>query len=227
MSYNDFNNDEMIKAQQGVDFEVAGGALPPENSIATVDDKSEMFKKKALSKLESIYSNDIKKILELFKQGKISKPQAEKLKSTLDKFVLVQKDNILAKFSAPVSDKTDSVQDVDDFDIRFFDVPERKEALEFAGKLSPQEAKKLSGLISKIENSAVARYLEQSKNGKDLDLLNNQAKARLSSLAQGGYPAGDSLKKHFTREEIKRMSNKEFAKNEKAIFEQMTKGLLA
>ena len=87
------------------------------------------------------------------------------------------------------------------------------------------EISKISALVEKIENSAVQRFLEKQEHEKTLNSENESAKQRLRANAQNNTSAG--LKNLvFTREQIGKMSGKEFAKHEHAIMEQLKKGLI-
>ncbi len=87
------------------------------------------------------------------------------------------------------------------------------------------EISKISALVEKIENSAVQRFLEKQEHEKALNSVNESAKQRLRANAQNNTSAG--LKNLvFTREQIGKMSGKEFAKHEHAIMEQLKKGLI-
>ena len=83
----------------------------------------------------------------------------------------------------------------------------------------------ISQLIEKLENSAVDRYLKQIAREKTLNDENEIAKKRLRANAQNST-FDDNKNRVFTREQIGKMSGAEFARNEKAIMEQLKKGLI-
>ena len=87
------------------------------------------------------------------------------------------------------------------------------------------EISKISALVEKIENSAIQRYLEKQKHEKALINENETAKQRLRANAQNNN--SDGMKNLvFTREQIGKMSGAEFAKHERAIMDQLKKGLI-
>ena len=87
------------------------------------------------------------------------------------------------------------------------------------------EISKISELVEKIENTAIQRYLEKQEHEKMLNKENESAKQRLRANAQNN--SSDGLKNLvFTREQIGKMSGAEFAKHERAIMDQLKKGLI-
>ena len=87
------------------------------------------------------------------------------------------------------------------------------------------ELSKISALVEKIENTAVERYLKEIEHEKTLKNENETAKQRLRANAQNSV--SDGLKNLvFTREQIGKMSGAEFAKHERAIMDQLKKGLI-
>ncbi len=87
------------------------------------------------------------------------------------------------------------------------------------------ELSKISSLVEKIENSAIERYLREKEHEKTLNSENESAKQRLRANAQNGvYDGAQNLV--FTREQIGKMSGAEFAKHERAIMDQLRKGLI-
>ena len=87
------------------------------------------------------------------------------------------------------------------------------------------ELSKISALVEKIENTAVERYLKELEHEKTLKNENETAKQRLRANAQNSV--SDGLKNLvFTREQIGKMSGAEFAKHERAIMDQLRKGLI-
>ena len=87
------------------------------------------------------------------------------------------------------------------------------------------EISKISALVELIENSAVQRYLEKQEHEKALNNENETAKQKLRANAQNNTSAGVK-NLVFTREQIGKMSGKEFAKHEHAIMDQLKKGLI-
>ncbi len=87
------------------------------------------------------------------------------------------------------------------------------------------EISKISSLVEKIEKSAIDKYLREQEHEKTLNSENELAKQRLRANAQN--TVSDGIKNLvFTREQIGKMSGAEFAKHERAIMDQLRKGLI-
>lgn len=87
------------------------------------------------------------------------------------------------------------------------------------------EILKISSIVENIEKNAIDRYLKEQEHEKTLNDENESAKQRLRANAQNSVYDG-ATNGVFTREKIGKMSGAEFAKNERAIFEQLRKGLI-
>ena len=79
--------------------------------------------------------------------------------------------------------------------------------------------------MEKIEKSAIDKYLREQEHEKTLNSENELAKQRLRANAQN--TVSDGIKNLvFTREQIGKMSGAEFTKHERAIMDQLRKGLI-
>ena len=87
------------------------------------------------------------------------------------------------------------------------------------------EISRISQLIESLEQSAINGYLQNQAHAKSLNDENEAAKQKLRANAQNAN-AADANARVFTREQIGKMSGAEFAKNERAIMEQLRKGLI-
>ena len=87
------------------------------------------------------------------------------------------------------------------------------------------EISKISSLVETIEKTAIDRYLREQEHEKTLNSENETAKQRLRANAQNSTSDGDT-NLVFTREQIGKMSGAEFAKHERAIMDQLRKGLI-
>ncbi len=87
------------------------------------------------------------------------------------------------------------------------------------------EISKISSLMEKLENSAIDRYLKEKEHEKALNSENESAKQRLRANAQNSV-SDVGKNQAFTREQIGKMSGAEFAKYERAIMDQLKKGLI-
>ena len=81
----------------------------------------------------------------------------------------------------------------------------------------------LFALINSIAEQAINKYRQQIEHDKFLNTQNENSKRRLTSNAQNVVTETKSSRT-FTREEIGKMSTKEFLDNEAAIMEQLRKG---
>ena len=111
----------------------------------------------------------------------------------------------------------------------FFNKDGRAEVLEYLKNSGfdgdKDEISLISKMIEKLENGAIDRYLKQSAHEKTLNSENELAKQRLRANAQNSN-FDDVKTRALTREQIGKMSGAEFAKYEKAIMEQLRKGLI-
>lgn len=87
------------------------------------------------------------------------------------------------------------------------------------------EISKISSLVEKLENTAVDRYVREKQHEKTLNSENESAKQRLRANAQNSV-SDVNKERVFTREQIGKMSGAEFAKHERAIMDQLKKGLI-
>lgn len=87
------------------------------------------------------------------------------------------------------------------------------------------EISKISSLVEKIENSAIERFMRTKEHEQTLNSENESAKQKLRANAQNSSSDGTS-NLVYTREQIGKMSGAEFAKHERAIMDQLRKGLI-
>ena len=87
------------------------------------------------------------------------------------------------------------------------------------------ELSKIAKIVEQVEKSAIERYLKKAAHDKNLEKSNSAAKQRLQANAQKSQGDGKS-NLPFTREQIGKMTNAEFLKNESQIMEQLKKGLI-
>lgn len=111
----------------------------------------------------------------------------------------------------------------------FFNKNGRNRVLEYLKKsnsvVDKDEIMQIAELVEALEQSAVDGYLQNQAHEKSINDENKAAKAKLRANAQNSN-AADANARVFTREQIGRMSGAEFAKNEKAIMEQLRNGLI-
>ena len=111
----------------------------------------------------------------------------------------------------------------------FFKQNQRNQVLEYlrnsnAG-VDKDEILRISQMIEALEQGAVQGYLQKQAHAKSLNDESEAAKQRLRANAQNPNAAENNAR-IFTREQIGKMSGAEFAKNERAIMEQLRKGLI-
>jgi len=108
----------------------------------------------------------------------------------------------------------------------FFRYGARSEVLDYlkkSGVVNKDEISRITGLVERIEKSAVENYLRKTRYEKTLNDENKTAKQKLRANAQKMSTSGNT-RGVFTREQIGNMSGAEFAKHERAIMEQLRKG---
>jgi hypothetical protein len=111
----------------------------------------------------------------------------------------------------------------------FFKRDGRAEVFEYLNNydanFDDDEISKISDLVELIEKKAVERYLREIEHEKSLNSENESAKQKLRANAQNSTSEGSS-NVVYTREKIGKMSGAEFTKHERAIMEQLRKGLI-
>lgn len=111
----------------------------------------------------------------------------------------------------------------------FFNQNGRNQVLEYLKNsnsiVDKDEIAKISEMIESLEKSAIEGYLQKQAHEKSLNDENEAAKKKLKANAQKAN-AADANARVFTREQIGKMSGAEFAKNERAIMDQLRKGLI-
>lgn len=189
----------------------------------------------AKNQIEVALKQDFAKIQKLVKVGLINSAQGQNLKKQVlkkafDKLVQaerIKREQIPSQQAMQKTGKT-----IDEFSKSnpdFFSPKGRKEVFDYLKSgnviLGEDEFNKISDVIRLVEKSAIERYLQKAAHEKTLRDSNENAKQRLTANAQK-TSQGVNLYKSFTREQIGKMSAKEFAKYEKAIMEALKKGLI-
>ena len=111
----------------------------------------------------------------------------------------------------------------------FFNQNGRNQVLDYLKNsntvVDKDEIAQISQMIEALEQSAIEGYLQKQAHAKSLNDENEAAKQKLRANAQNSNSA-DANARVFTREQIGKMSGAEFAKKERAIMEQLRKGLI-
>ena len=173
-------------------------------------------------KYKQMAVNDINTINNLVQSGVMTQEQGQNLMNFVTQKAFEKYTSVL---TPPVQEKVQQTSVMPDF----FNRNGRIDVYDYLKNsdvdFDEDEISKISELVEKIENSAVQRFLEKQEHEKALNSENESAKQRLRANAQNNASAG--LKNLvFTREQIGKMSGKEFAKHEHAIMEQLKKGLI-
>lgn len=179
--------------------------------------------------VKRIAEQDLMTIQNLVESGKIDDAQGQYLVNyVLNKaynMVNSQYPRNFRQDSAPA----DGISEFEKEKTDFFKLDGRNQVLEYLKNsnvnFDKDEVSLISQLIEKLENSAVDRYLKQIAREKTLNDENEDAKKRLRANAQNSN-FDDNKNRVFTREQIGKMSGAEFARYEKAIMEQLRKGLI-
>ncbi|MBR6302057.1 hypothetical protein IKR55_04890 [bacterium] len=189
--------------------------------------------------LEQLIGADVNRVQELVQNNVITQEQGQYLYNQLLKkaqlinnYKLAQQSNVSPAIQAEAPDEEDVPEEspMDLFNKErpgFFEASGRGDILNYIKDfdMDKDEIVKIAQLIEALEHSAVDNYLKKSEYEKSLNDENAIAKSRLSAYAQ--KPASDgNMVKVFTREEIGKMSGKEFTQNEDAIMAQLKKGLI-
>ena len=189
--------------------------------------------------LEQLIGADVNRVQELVQNHVITQEQGHYLYNQLlkkaqliNKYKLAQQGNVSAASQTEEPD-VEEIPEESPMDLfnkerpGFFEAAGRGDILNYIKgfDMDKDEIVKIAQLVEALEHSAVDNYLKKSEYEKSLNDENAIAKSRLSAYAQN--PASDgNLVKVFTREEIGKMSGKEFTKNEDAIMAQLKKGLI-
>ena len=179
--------------------------------------------------------NDINMISNLVETGVMTQEQGQNLmnyvtKKAFEKYIASQSSETPNKISALASTIPEQEQKTQNMPMPdFFNKDGRLDVYDYLKNSEIEfdngEISKISDLVEKIENSAIERYLKEKEHEKALNNENEFAKQRLRANAQN--TSSDGLKNLvFTREQIGKMSGAEFAKHERAIMDQLKKGLI-
>lgn len=171
--------------------------------------------------LKQQVSQDIQDIENLVQTGQITQEQGLNLMN----FVTEKAFEMYTKLNEVPKEQTPSLKETPEF----FNKDGRIDVFDYLkgtnADFDDDEISKISSLVEKIEKTAIERYLKEQEHEKTLNSENETAKQRLRSNAQNASSDGDT-NLVFTREQIGKMSGAEFAKHERAIMDQLRKGLI-
>jgi hypothetical protein len=213
-----------------------------ENLISSLavspNSEADMGYKDIFYHLEQLIGADVKRVQELVQKNVISPTQGQYLYKMLsgkskiiNEYRLAQAQDTQPEQPAETEEQQlpqESPMDLFNKEYPgFFEANGRADILNYIKDfdMDKDEIVKISQMVEALERSAVENYLKKSEYEKSLNDENAIAKSRLSAYAQS--PAVDgNMTKVFTREEIGKMSGKEFTRNEDAIMAQLKKGLI-
>ncbi len=180
--------------------------------------------------IKQIVMRDIATVESLMKAGIINPAQGQHLTN----YILNKAQEVLVNQSsnAAATPQTGVTSGIDEFVKEkpdFFKTNARAQVLDYLKNSDAGFDKdgimQISQLVEALEQGAVMGYLQQLAHEKSLNDENTAAKQRLTANAQNQNSTENNTR-IFTREQIGKMSGAEFAKNEKAIMEQLKKGLI-
>ncbi len=217
------------------------GQVPQPNQISSSavrpQTNPQLGYKDIFYQLEQAIGADVYKIKELVQKGTISQQEGQYLMAQLArkaqeinsyKNSMVQQQSTISEQSSPVQQPVPSPMECFNQERPgFFEGAGRVDVLNYIQGLDmdKDEILRISQLVEKLENSAVDKYMKQSAYEKSLNDENALAKSKLTSYAQN-TSGENTIPRIFTREDIGNMSGEEFTRNEKAIYEQVRKGLI-
>lgn len=205
------------------------------NNISSSAVSPQMNYTDIISQLEQAIATDTLRLQNLLQQGVITKQQGQYLMAQLAK--RANEINI-CKNSVPFPNQASSepqpqinqMSPLEAFKQEnpdFFNAKSRGAVLDYIKNynLDKNEISQVAKLVEQLENSAVDSYLKKSAHEKSLNDENSAAKSKLNSYAQN-TTGSSNMNRIFTREDIGKMSNDEFTKNEKLIMDQVKQGLI-
>jgi len=182
------------------------------------------------SYVQQIAMRDLATIESLTQAGILNPAQGQHLAN----YILNKAQEVLVNQSSPaaIQSQSGSPTGIDEFVKErpdFFKTDARAQVLDYLKNSNAGFDKdgimQISQLVEALEKGAVDGYLQKMAHEKSLNDENEAAKQRLTANAQN-QNSTDNNTRIFTREQIGKMSGAEFAQNEKAIMEQLRKGLI-
>ena len=204
-------------------LQTSEAAKPNQAASSSMSDAENRIKQMALK--------DIQQIENMINSGVVSPEQGQNLMNyVVNKAYNEVKQQKGLSTQQPVQNSVPAAGYLNNLDNpEFFQQDGRNQVLEYLKNSYPtvgkDEMSQIINMITGVENSAIQRYLRKQEHDKALMNANEAAKQRLIANAQKSN-AGNGTGVIFTREQIGKMSGAEFAKYEKAIMEQLRKGLI-
>jgi hypothetical protein len=200
-----------------------------ENISSQADNQDSMSEKQ--EQIKQLAVQEIKKIENYVQTGQLTPEQGHNLvkfvtKKAFEKYTklgqLAEEQTDAQNVEPSVEQKTIETPD-------FFKKDGRIDVFDYLmnvdANFDDDEISKISSLVEKIEKSAIDRFLKVQEHEKTLKNENETAKQKLRANAQNSA-SGGTTNMVYTRDQIGKMSGAEFAKHERAIMEQLRKGLI-
>lgn len=198
----------------------------PYNIPSNAVNQNLVSEQKKLEQIKQAAVNDVMTIENLVRKGELTQEQGQNLmnyvtQKAFEQYTLSQQPQVQPS-AAQNSVMPDAAPE-------FFNRAGRLDVFDYLKSadvnFDEDEISKISALVEKIENTAIDRYLREQNHEKTLNSENEFAKQRLRANAQNSV-SGANKNLVFTREQIGKMSGAEFAKHERAIMDQLKKGLI-
>lgn len=198
----------------------------PYNIPSNAVNQNLVSEQKKLEQIKQAAVNDVMTIENLVRKGELTQEQGQNLmnyvtQKAYEQYTLSQQPQVQPS-AAQNSVMPDAAPE-------FFNRAGRLDVFDYLKSadvnFDEDEISKISALVEKIENTAIDRYLREQNHEKTLNSENEFAKQRLRANAQNSV-SGANKNLVFTREQIGKMSGAEFAKHERAIMDQLKKGLI-
>lgn len=203
------------------------------NIKAQIEEKldTEVEEKAKNHKVRNDFKANLNALQNLLNSGLVTQQQGQNLLNHIIRTALDSNTQIstLDEKSKTVCDKTTAFEEFEKEKPDFFSAEGRSDLLKYLKSdninFDKDELSKIVKIVEQVEKSAIDRYLKKAAHDESLAKFNSEAKQRLKANAQKTQSGGNQALS-FTREQIGKMTTDEFLKNEKAIMDQLKKGLI-
>ena len=197
------------------------------NVSSTAESQYSAFDKLPADEIKQAAVKDIQAVENLIQAGVLSNEQGQNLMNYVTQKAF--QDYMMCNQNLKVNSQPASTSVLPEKAPEFFARDGRVDVFDYLKSANvdfdEDEISKISSLVEKLENTAIERYLKEKEHEKTLNSENESAKQRLRANAQNAV-SGSNKNLVFTREQIGKMSGAEFAKHERAIMDQLKKGLI-
>lgn len=182
-------------------------------------------------KLRNDFKENLNALQNLLNSGLVNQQQGQNLLNHIIRTALDSntKQPTLEEKPKTTFDKNSAFKEFEKEKPEFFSAEGRSDLLNYLKSdeiiFDKDELSKIAKIVEQVEKSAIDRYLKKVAHDENLEKSNSEAKQRLKANAQKSQSGGKQTLS-FTREQIGKMTTDEFMKNEKAIMDQLKKGLI-